>query len=249
MIFKELTQDAQLNGIFTLIAIAFIIPFGIITLIKAIKTKEKILYPFFLCIMTIFAGWYPGALGYLYWLITNDFLSYEVYVLVGPILMPITTASWLYIYLYVVHSKKYLIFLYIFIIGSLIWLLIFLYYLFFAPNAPVETYLTIVDQENLDTTYSSFVLFYLLTCLIIALITGFHFSINGMRSSNITTKLKSKFVLIGFISYISSAILDSITNFPVIVIIARLLLIITSICFYIGFIMPSWAKKILSIED
>ena len=58
-------------------------------------------------------------------------------------------------------------------------------------------------------------------------------------------KLKGKVSLIAFSLFVVGALIDYLFITKISNIIARLRLVISSISFYIGFILPKWAKKIL----
>ena len=67
MIFQiPLDNLTQLSGIFGFLAVAIAWLYGGIVLYKAIKTKEKVLYYFFLAVIFTISPWYPSGLGYIY---------------------------------------------------------------------------------------------------------------------------------------------------------------------------------------
>ena len=92
--------------------------------------------------------------------------------------------------------------------------------------------------------YNLFLRMYLLSVLILALITGVLFARKSLRSEKPEIKLRGKFLLAAFISFVIGGILDTIitANF-VALLITRIILISSSIEFYYGFILPEWMKK------
>ena len=61
---------------------------------------------------------------------------------------------------------------------------------------------------------------------------------------------KGRFLFIAFILFGISAIFDAIIEMETtLLVIIRILLDFSSFFFYLGFILPSWCKKILSIKE
>jgi hypothetical protein len=74
-------------------------------------------------------------------------------------------------------------------------------------------------------------------------VTGLIFGKESLNSKDTTVNLKGKFLLSAFVLFAIAAALDSIftvqTSYGIILkIIARIMLMVSSILFYIGFIMP-----------
>ncbi len=95
MFFISELELAQLSGFTALLSVCIGFFFGFIVLIKSIKVKDILVFNFFLCIIFTLSPWYPSGLGYIYWLINNSPLDYEIYVLVGIVGIPIAILAWL----------------------------------------------------------------------------------------------------------------------------------------------------------
>ena len=78
----------------------------------------------------------------------------------------------------------------------------------------------------------------------LALITGLIFARESLKSDDSEIKLKGKILLIAFILFAIGAILDVISNLVVSNIVARLIIVISSWLFYVGFVLPDWTKKL-----
>jgi len=83
MFFQVLSDLAKISGLTALISVSISFLLGFIVLIKYFKTRQVLIFNFFLCIIFTSSPWYPSGLGYLYWIITGEFLSYQIYVLIG----------------------------------------------------------------------------------------------------------------------------------------------------------------------
>ena len=253
MFFQVLSDLAQISGLTALIAVLISFLLGFIVLIKYFKTKQILIFNFFLCIIFTSSPWYPSGLGYLYWIITGEFLSYQIYVLIGTVGIPIAILAWLNVYLSTIKPKKKKLVLILYGIFSIIFELYLFYFLLLAPGAPVDSLLgIIIDPTNpMDIDYKGFVLIFLGLSILTACITGFHFAAKSMKKEEPSEiRLKGKFLLIAFLFFGISAIFDALIEMDsLLLIIIRIILALAMFLFYLGFILPKWIKKILSIED
>jgi len=253
MFFQVLSDLAQISGLTALIAVSISFLLGTIVLIKYFKTKQVLIFNFFLCIIFTSSPWYPSGLGYLYWIITGEFLTYQIYVLIGTVGIPIAILAWLNVYLSTINPKKKKLVLILYGVFSIFFELYLFYFLLLAPGAPVNSLLgIIIDPTNpMDIDYKGFVLIFLGLSILTACITGFHFAAKSMKKEEIPEiRLKGKFLLIAFLFFGISAIFDALIEMgPLLLIIIRIILALAMFFFYLGFILPKWIKKILSIKD
>ena len=247
-----ISELAQLSGFTALLSVCIGFFFGFIVLIKSIKVKDLLIFNFFLCIIFTLSPWYPSGLGYVYWLINNRPLDYEVYVLVGIVGIPIAILAWLNVYMTTVKPRKKKIILSSYAIFSIAFEIYLFYYLYFAPGAPVEPLIGIKDLYNpMDIDYKGFVLVYLGASILIACITGIHFAIKSIKEKETPSLLwKGRFLLGAFVLFGISAIFDAIIQMDqLLLIIMRIILVTSNLFFYIGFILPKWVEKILPIRE
>ena len=254
MFFQVLSELAKISGITALIAVLIGFLLGFIVLIKFFKTKQVLIFNFFLCIIFTLSPWYPSGLGYLYWIINGEFLSYQMYVLIGTVGVPIAILAWLNVYLSMLKKKgKKKPVLIIYGILSIYFELYLLYFLLRAPGAPVKPSIgIIIDPTNpMDIDYKGFVLIFLGLSILTACITGFHFAAKSMKKKELPEiRWKGRFLLIGFLFFGISAIYDAIIEMsPILLILMRIILVFATFFFYLGFILPSWSKKLLSIKE
>jgi hypothetical protein len=249
MIFVALDDLTQLSGLFGFLAVIISWFFGVIVLYKFIKTKEKQLFYFFLAIIFIISPWYPSGFGFIYWLFTRQEIAYQAYVLIGTIGVPIALYSWLQIYMPALHPEKKDLVTIIIIGFSIVFYIYLFYFVFFAPGAPIDDLIGI-KRNPIDIDYKGFILVFLAISLVISIITGNDFSIASLRAKeNPTFIWKGRFLIISFNLFAIGAIGDGfIPLTPVTLIIFRTFLMISSITYYIGFILPKWMKKLLSLE-
>ena len=253
MFYQVLSDLAQISGLTALIAVSISFLLGFIVLMKYFKTKQVLIFNFFLCIIFTASPWYPSGLGYLYWIITGEFLTYQFYVLIGTVGIPIAILAWLNVYLSTINPKKKKLVLILYGIFSIFFELYLFYFLLLAPGAPIDSLLgIIIDPANpMDIDYKGFVLIFLGLSILTACITGFHFAAKSMKKEETPEiRWKGKFLLIAFLFFGISAIFDALIEMgPILLIIIRIILALAMFLFYLGFILPGWSRKLLSIKE
>lgn len=251
MIFVQLSEITQAYGLTTLVYILINFLFTIIVLFKAIKRKQRILYIFSLCILFTATSWYSSGLGYLFWILTGEILDYTVYVLIGTVGVPIAILSWLYIYMTLINSKKKNLVLILYAIISIAYEIYILYFLFIAPNAPNTQMIGKFDPNSpLDMNYNLIITIYKLIALITSCGTGIHFAMRSMKiKDSLEVVWKGRFLFISFVLFGFASIFDIMSLALWLLIIIRACLVLSTISFYIGFILPKSIKKLLSIKE
>ncbi|MHA1671851.1 MAG: hypothetical protein ACTSV5_14955 [Promethearchaeota archaeon] len=253
MIIQTLSELAIISGFTAAISVFIGFFFGLVVLTKYLKTKQVLIFNFFLCIVFTLSPWYPSGLGFIYWQFTREILPYQIYVLLGTVAVPIAIIAWLNVYLTTLKPKKKKIVLICYGVISLIFELYLFYFLYFAPKAPVSSLLGIIDDVSnpTDIDYKGFVLIFLGLSIVTACITGFHFAVASIKlKESQSLRWKGCFLLIAFSLFGISAIFDALIDMSAVtLVIIRILLAISTFFFYIGFILPRWIKKILSIKE
>ncbi|MFX1502321.1 MAG: hypothetical protein ACFFDH_15280 [Promethearchaeota archaeon] len=240
---------SQLSGIFGFLAVAIAWLYGGIVLYKYIKTKQKVLFYFFLAIIFTMSPWYPSGLGFIYWLITKEEIVYPAYVLIGTIGVPIALLSWMQIYMPALHQKWKGLVRWIIICFSIAFYIYLIYFLFFAAGAPVEALIGI-KESAIDIDYKGLALGFLGFSLLVSTITGNDFAIASLKEKNDPVlKWKGRFLLLSFNLFAIGGIGDGFLPLnPATLIIFRTLMMLASTFYYIGFILPGWTRKLLKIE-
>jgi len=249
MLFVELDDLTQLSGIFGFLAVAITWLYGGIVLYKYIKTKEKVLFYFFLAIIFTMSPWYPSGFGYVYWLITREEIAYPVYVLLGTFGVPIALISWFQIYMPALHPKYKDLMTIITICISIAFYIYLSYFLFVASGAPVDELIGIKDSA-IDISYKGFVLGFLGFSLVVSTVTGNDFAIASLKiKENPVLVWKGRFLILSFNLFAIGGIGDGFLPLtPFTLVIFRTFMMLSSTFYYIGFILPGWVKKLLKLE-
>ena len=89
--------------------------------------------------------------------------------------------------------------------------------------------------------------FYLLFSITLFLVTGFLFARASLRADNPEIKIKGKFLIVAFLTFTIGTVIDVIgaeSPTEITIFLARAFVIVSSICFYIGFTLPKFIKDL-----
>jgi hypothetical protein len=173
-------------------------------------------------------------------IVDTELNSALYYFLANAFIAPIHI-TWAYTFtnlLFKKYKKELLIF---FSIESTIFELAFLIVFFIDPNL-------IGNQQSVFVVeWAIWVQIYLLFSIVLFLLTGFLFARESIKSTEDDIKLKGKFLLIAFLTFTIGTVIDVIVaDAPteITILLARIFVIFSSICFYIGFTLPKFIKDI-----
>ncbi|MFX0074627.1 MAG: hypothetical protein ACFE96_04250 [Candidatus Hermodarchaeota archaeon] len=252
MFFQVLSELAKISGWSAFIAVLIAFSFGLIVLVKYLRTRQGLIFNFFLCIVFTTSPWWPSGVGFFIWFITGIVLPYQIYVLIGTVGVPIAILAWLNVYMSTLKPEKKKLVLIIYGILSIFFELYLFYFLFLAPGAPISSLLGIINDPTnpMNIDFKGFILIFLGMSIVSACLTGFHFAVKSMKEEDLEIRWKGRFLFIAFLLFGVSAIFDAIIEMgPVLLLIMRILLVIANFFFYLGFILPRWCKKLLSIKE
>lgn len=225
--------EIVLEGLFSTIFVVISVIIGSIIISKYFEHKWINLLLAGIAWIGISEPWWPSTVSFLIALINQKGISIHLYFLIGNIFLPLFILCWLTVINDLLEVKRKNIINISYIVFALIFECI-IYYYFFTDISKLGTLVSPVDVE-----YTIIVIVFLMTNLLIFCITGLLFAINSLKSDNNEIKLKGKFLLIAFVTFLIGAAIDSIITFPI----SRFILVFSGIAFYIGFILPEWVKR------
>ena len=236
----SLSPIDTLTGIFSLIFVAISLFVGFVILSRYFKYKERIYLMVGATWILISEPWWPSSVSFLVALSNGVGIPPQAYFLIGNILVPLAIVFWLLAFTEFLYSEKRKLILSIFAIIGVVFEILFFSFLFLNPDL-------IGDLSGpVNVNYKSFIMVFLIIFLLIVVITGFLFANLSLKSKDPEVKLKGKLLIIAYISFSVGALLDSSVPFnEATIIIIRLILILSAICWYGGFILPKWMKKFL----
>ena len=222
--------------------ISFIV--GVLLISKYFKYKNKNLLLAGISWIGIALPWLSGTISFPLMIFYDTSLSVEVRFIIGIATGPAVLILWLFLFSDLVCKDRQLFVLIPYIIFVVIFEIVFFIFLF-TDTALIGTY-----TGPFKVDWTPFIVFTTLILIIIILITGILFSVESMKSINPEIKLKGKFLMAAFLSFVAGAALDSIIPIsPVAVVFTRLLLISSAIEFYFGFFLPKLIKKIFLKQE
>ena len=242
-----------LNGTFALIMVVIYIYVGLRIIFKYFEVKQRVFLLVGITWIGLSEPWWGATISFLIGL-TNDGVGlfgtgtgdpslWAIYFFAGNILIPVTLNIWMLAFTDLLYKDSQKKICSIFIIYGAAFSAIFLYLLF---TNPIE--IGILETPT-DSKYGGLVLIFLLSLIVIIIITGTLFARESIRSENPEIKLKGKLLRLAFIFFSIGAALDSAISLNAITLtISRLIMISSAIFFYGGFMLPEWMKKLLLKE-
>jgi hypothetical protein len=220
------------------VIVAFLV--GIIIISKYFKFDDKNFLYIGILWIGIYHPWWSSSLSFLLVLFLDFKLSLELYFLFALSLIPIILPIWFLAFTDMVF-QKYKTILIVVLTGISV---LYDIYLIFNVIFNVKAIGNFSADSIFDVQYNSISMIYLVFIVLLLLITGSLFARESIRSGDAEIKLKGKFLISAWILWALGAILDSaIPLFIPTLLITRIILITSSILFYIGFLLPNFIKK------
>ena len=233
MAFTDLSYLDLLRGSLSLAFVIIAIIIGIRILLKYFKYKTKVFISVSLTWIFLSASWWWPSFNFLTIGLFGFRLSNLSYLILANFFIPLAILFWIYSFSSFILQNKSKITVVIFGLISVLYEILLFVLLFTYPDLiGVEITPEIISRTPLTLGFAIF-------AIIIAFILGIIFAISSMKSNDPKIRWKGRFLLIAFIFFTLGATLDAVswTN-PIIVVIVRLLLIISSFAYYFGFFLP-----------
>lgn len=235
----ELETIELINGLFSIIVVILSSTVGIIIASKYPQTKQRSFLLIGIAWIGLVEIWWGVSISVLHVLITGNTLPDQLYMFIGNAFLPLESVLLItgFTDLFLKEKQKMIVLVYA-IIG-IAFEIYFLYFLF--------TDYSVLGTVNspVDASYSIILTLYQILLLVTLLVIGTLFARISLRSEVLALKLKGKLLIAGLLSFIFGGILDIIGDISVVILIlARILLMLSSFLFYGGFLLPNWMKKL-----
>ena len=237
------------------VIISFIIGFSIFSKFRKIKNRLYILVGIFWLMLSTL--WLPEAISFLMSVFGQGTLVKEWYFFIGNVFIPIAVIAWIIAYTDMISKDKQNLALILTLIFSIVFEALFFYLFILDINL-----IGIIDPLRPFSADFGYIMTILLSIAILVIFfTGLKFTRTSLRSENEEVRLKGKFLLLAFITFAIAGLLEKIARsiligtvftdptipiLSVMLVVVRLLLIISALAFYGGFLLPNWMKKILT---
>ncbi|MFX1392071.1 MAG: hypothetical protein ACFFAH_00725 [Promethearchaeota archaeon] len=234
----SLTNIEFINGISCLIYVVIMDFIGLLIATKYTKDRNSNYLYIGTAWILICSPWLAMGLTFLSNIIFLQRMPIALQFIIGYFFLPLGFMLWLLAltnFRNKVHQKPILI---SFSILEAIFIILFLYGLFFAPD------LLGVASGNLEIDYGWILRLFLISHLFLFLITGLIFATLSMRLDNPELRYKGIFLIAAFLAYLIGGLL-SIANPEIILIliVARIISIFSGVFFYFGFFLPKALKN------
>jgi hypothetical protein len=228
----QITVELVINGLFSIFLIIVFVIVGLKILLKYREYKEKIFFLTGIAWIGISEPWWPSAIGFLMVLFTGNGPSLEVYLILNNMFLPIFLFLWLMAVTEMMQTKRRVPLLLVYLLIAIILESLMIYYLI------TDVSKLAVMVSPVDINFGLITILHIAFNLIIFMISGILFSLKTLNLDDPENKLRGKFLLIAFILFLIGAILEIVITLPP----NRIIILLSAIIFYIGFMMPEAIK-------
>jgi len=243
---EELSELDILHGIFTTIFVVISLLVGLRILLKYFEHKRTELVAVGIAWMGISTPWIGNSLSFLLYVLAGYKLELFPYLFMENVFIPLAILCWIYAFSTLVYPrlvKKMTV-----VIGVIC--LIYEIFLIAALIINPEIIGTLGEEGMFDSSHTIIPNIFRVFGIFIVLITGTIFARKSMTSEDPSTQWKGRFLLIAMISFAIGAFLDAVLTFtPLELVLVRLLLISSSIEYYLGFFLPDSIASRLIKKD
>ena len=241
----QLTAFEIFYGSFTLISVIISTILGLFITLKYFKFKQIELLLVGITWILLASPYWSDAIQFLIVMIFNIEINTPLYFFLANAFIAPIHITWGYAFtnfLFKNIKKQLMLF---FIIEALVFEIAFLTVFFVNP-------LLIGDQKSAFVVeWAIWIQIYLLFSIILFLVTGFLFARSSLKAEDSEIRLKGKFLIVAFLTFTIGTLIDVIgaeSPTEITILLARTFVIISSLCFYIGFTLPKFIKDVFIKE-
>lgn len=232
--FEDLTELEILQGSFALIFIIISLILGIRIAFKYFSLKRFELITVGLTWIFMSSSWWGASISFILFIFFGFGLNVFLYLFISNVFLPGALICWIYSFCHLAYPRLKKKMVSIYLVICVIYEIFLIIFLLINPE------IIAIMEGKFNTKHQIYTLSFDIFTIISALITGVIFAKISMKSENPVVKLKGKFLLIGFISLMTGAILDAgIPINAITLVLVRILLISSAIEYYMGFLLPS----------
>jgi hypothetical protein len=236
----NLTPLDILNGTTGLLTFGISLIIGLTIVSKYFKYKDRVFLLVGIVAILITEPWWPSSIGFLVILAGGE-LTTELFVILANIFIPLSVFLWLTAFTDLKYKREQKRVLRLAALYGVLYE-VFFFILFFTNISLLGE---IGTGGTFDTNYGLFIILNQISLLLVVLVTGNIFARESLKSDNREIRLKGRLLILAFYFFMLGAILDVLSPMsPVLLVLARLILITAAIAFYGGFILPDWMKKL-----
>ena len=237
----ELTPLEIFYGSFTLAFVIISTILGLFIALKYIKFKKLEFLAVGFTWILLASPYWSDAVQFILVMIFKRQLNSPLYFFLANAFIAPIHITWIYALTNLLFKKHKVKLLTFFGIEASIFEIAFLTIFFLDPTL-------IGDQKSAFVVeWAIWIQIYLLISIGLFLVTGFLFARASLKSENPELKLKGRFLMIAFVTFTFGTIMDVIgaeSPTELTILLARTFIIISAICFYIGYTLPKFIKEL-----
>ncbi|MFW9866497.1 MAG: hypothetical protein ACFFEN_10420 [Candidatus Thorarchaeota archaeon] len=228
-------------GSFTFVSVIISTILGLFIALKYVKQRKVELLLVGITWILLASPYWSDAIQFILVMLFEVELSTPLYFFLANTFIAPIHITWSIAFTNFLFKKQQKKLLAFFITEATLFEVVFLVLFFLNPAS-------IGDQQSAFVVeWALWIQVYLLFSIILFLVTGFLFARASLKVKEPEIKLKGKFLIIAFISFTIGTIIDVVgaeSPTEITILLARIFVIVSSICFYIGFTLPNFIKKI-----
>ncbi len=244
MTFSDFTDFQLLQGMLGLLWVLIAVIVGMRILLKSNKLKRKDLIGFGLTYICVSSAWWGSIIQFLSVGLFSIEIQEAPYLFIANVFIPLGLIPWIYAFSTAIIPYRRKEALIITSIIAIVWETV-LIILMLTDNVFLVGEL---NQNNiLDFSYGDVMRYFVIGGILIFLLTGAYFSYESATLDDLEIKWKGRFLLLGWISFAIGAALDAFIkgHSEISLIITRVILISSSIEYYLGFFLPTSLREFL----
>ncbi len=244
-----------LQGSFSLIFVIISIVLGITILLKYFDQKNRLYLLVGISWIGVANPWIPDSISFLMNITIQQSLPVGLYFIIGNCFLPIALLTWFTAFTDMIKKDSQKRVLIITAILSILFEVVF-FTLFFID---IDLIGVINPLRPFTVEFDIFITVFLICVIFAMMISGVIFAQRSIKVEDREVRLKGKLLRAAFITFTVGAILDSLLGtifedpadpfLAVMVVVVRILLIISAIEFYGGFLLPRWMKDIFMKKE
>ena len=228
------------NGIVGVVSILVSFYVSARILLKAYELKKREFLMVGITGIFMSEPWWPSIISFLLDVFFGFRLPNPIAHVIGIVFQPIGIFTWLVAYTDLVSKDKQKTILTLFGLYGIVFEIVF--FIVFVNDPPLEGTFYGINSALIPMGF-------MFTFLIIILTTCFLFARESLKADNPEIRKKGQLIVFAIVLFGFAAALDSIilllNLFLFLQPVTRIILILSALAFYGGFLMPDWMKKIL----
>ncbi len=230
---EDLTQVELLYGSFSFIFVVISILMGLKILLKYFEVKRAEFITIGLTWILMTSGWWRITLNFPLVILFDTEVPHIIGITIDSIFIPVALLCWIYAFCVLVYPNSLKKIMVLYLVICVIYEIILVYLIIIDPDQVVTIYSTFNSKYNLYPYLFS------IFAIITFIVTGILFARKSFESEDLKIRWKGRFLLMAFLLFTIGAIFDAGIRMDVFtLILVRSILILSSVLYYMGFLLP-----------